>query len=77
MLEYNTSGHDVLLGRPYLSEEAVRACVRHGVKLALSSDTHLPKHVGRYFEQAVETLRRLGVRELYAVRERARIVIPL
>lgn len=77
ILEYNTSGRDVLLGRPYLSDEAVEACVRHGVKLALSSDTHLPKHVGRYFPEAVETLRRLGVRTLYAVRERARIAIPI
>jgi HisJ family histidinol phosphate phosphatase len=77
ILEYNTSGRDVLLGRPYLGAEAVRACVRHGVKIALSSDTHLPKHVGRYFGDAVETLRALGVRELYAVRDRARIVTPI
>jgi HisJ family histidinol phosphate phosphatase len=77
ILEYNTSGRDILLGRPYLSDEAVRACVRHGVKLALSSDTHLPKHVGRYFGEAVEALRGLGVRTLYAVRDRARIAISI
>jgi histidinol-phosphatase (PHP family) len=77
LVEYNTSGTDILIGRPYLSEEAVRACVRHGVKIALSSDTHLPKHVARYFPQAIETLRSLGVRSLYAVRDRERIAIDI
>jgi HisJ family histidinol phosphate phosphatase len=77
MVEYNTSGTDIVIGRPYLSDEAVRACVRLGVKIALSSDTHLPKHVGRYFPRAIETLRSLGVRSLYAVRDRERIAIDI
>lgn len=77
ILEYNTSGTDVRLGRPYLSERAVRACVRHGVRLALSSDAHSPKHVARYFDRAVATLRGLGVRELYAVRDRVPIAISI
>lgn len=77
LVEYNTSGTDILIGRPYLSEEAVRACVRYGVKIALSSDTHHPKHVARHFPRAVETLRSLGVRSLYAVRDRDRIAIDI
>lgn len=77
VLEYNTSGRDIVIGRPYLSDEAVRACVRHGVKLALSSDAHTPKAVARYFDVAVDTLRGLGVRTLHAVRDRARIAIPI
>ena len=77
VLEYNTAGRDITIGRPYLSDDAVRACVRHGVAIALSSDTHVPKHVGRYFGDAVETLRRLGVREVVAVRDRERIATAL
>jgi HisJ family histidinol phosphate phosphatase len=77
VLEYNTAGRDIAIGRPYLSDDAVRACVRYGVAIALSSDTHVPKHVGRYFDDAVATLRRLGVRELVAVRDRRRTTIPL
>lgn len=77
LVEYNTSGSDIHLGRPYLSEEGVRACVRHGVKLAISSDAHLPKHAGRYFSKALETLRLLGVDTLYAVRDRQRIAIDI
>lgn len=77
VLEYNTAGRDIVIGRPYLSDDAVRACVRHGVKLALSSDAHTPKAVGRYFAEAIETLRGLGVRALYAVRDRERIEIAL
>jgi HisJ family histidinol phosphate phosphatase len=77
VVEYNTSGRDIVIGRPYLSDEAVRMCVRHGVRLALSSDTHLPKHVGRYFPEATARLRELGVRTLYAVRDRSPIAIDL
>lgn len=77
VLEYNTAGRDITIGRPYLSDDAVRACVRHGVAIALSSDTHVPKHVGRYFDDAVATLKRLGVREVVAVRDRERIVTAL
>jgi len=77
IVEYNTSGRDIVIGRPYLSDDAVRACVRYGTPIALSSDTHLPKHAGRYFEDAAERLRGLGVRQIYAVRDRQRIAIPL
>ena len=77
LVEYNTSGRDIVIGRPYLSDEAVRACVRHGIGIALSSDAHMPKHVGRYFDEAVVTLRGLGVQKLYAVRDRGRIEIAL
>ncbi len=77
IVEYNTSGTDITIGRPYLSDDAVRACVRRGVKIALSSDTHLPKHVGRHFDAAIATLRRLGVDTLWAVRDRDRIAVRL
>lgn len=77
VVEYNTSGRDVSLGRPYLSDEAVRSCVRHGVPIALSSDAHTPKDAARYFGEAVSTLRALGVPALVAVRDRARIVTAL
>jgi histidinol-phosphatase (PHP family) len=77
IVEYNTSGTDITIGRPYLSDDAVRACVRHGVKIALSSDTHLPKHVGRHFDAAIATLRGLGVDTLWAVRDRERVAVRL
>ena len=43
----------------------------------MSSDTHVPKHVARHFGDAVATLRRLGVREIVAVRDRERIATTL
>ncbi len=73
ILEYNTAGRDIVIGRPYLSDDAVRACVRHGVKIALSSDAHTPKQVGRYFDDAVLKLRSLGVNALWAARDGERI----
>ena len=47
------------------------------VQIALSSDTHLPKHVARYFGEAVTTLRGLGVKTLWAARDRQRIAVPI
>ncbi|HVY49268.1 MAG TPA: hypothetical protein VHB21_25430 [Minicystis sp.] len=77
LVEYNTSGRDIVIGRPYLSDEAVRTCARLGVKLALSSDAHAPKHVARHFGSAVADLRALGVDTVWAVRDRERIAIRL
>ncbi len=77
LVEYNTAGRDIVIGRPYLSDEGVRACVRYGVGIALSSDTHAPRHAGRYFDDAVTTLRDLGVTRLHAARDGERIVTPL
>lgn len=77
LLEYNTAGRDIVIGRPYLSDDAVNACVRYGARIALSSDAHGPKHVGRYFDDAIAKLRSLGVRAVYAVRDREPIQISL
>lgn len=77
MIEYNTSGRDIVIGRSYLSDEAARLCARHGVKLALASDAHAPRHAGRHFREAVEALRAIGFREVLAVRDRERIRVPL
>ena len=77
LLEYNTAGRDIVLGRPYLSDDALRLRLHHGVRIALSSDSHLPKHAGRHFDRALATLREVGYREVFAVRDRQRIAVSI
>lgn len=77
IVEYNTAGLDGLLGRPYLSDRAVEVCVSRGVRISLSSDAHKPAQVGRHFEASVKRLQRLGVRELWGVRDDKRLSVPI
>ena len=39
-------------------------CVEAGAAFALSSDAHVPEHVGYDYERAVETMRGWGVEEI-------------
>jgi histidinol-phosphatase (PHP family) len=48
-----------------------------GARFSLSSDAHLPEHVGYQYDKAVELLRELGVAELCVFQGRERRMEPL
>jgi histidinol-phosphatase (PHP family) len=48
-----------------------------GAPIALSSDAHLPEQVGFAYDQALELLDALGVRELALFERRERRLEPL
>jgi histidinol-phosphatase (PHP family) len=48
-----------------------------GRPVSLSSDAHLPEHVGHEYEQALELLDRLGVTELAVFEDRALRMEPI
>jgi histidinol-phosphatase (PHP family) len=52
-------------------------CVEAGAVFALSSDAHLPEHVGFGYDRAVEFLGRLDVREICVFEKRERRLEPL
>ena len=52
-------------------------CVEAGVPFALSSDAHLPEHVGFAYDRAVEFLDSLGVGEICVFEQRRRQLAPL
>ena len=52
-------------------------CLEAGAPVALSSDAHRPQDVGADYEQALELLERLGVRELCVFERRARRLEPI
>lgn len=71
-LEYNTSG-SLRWGRPYLSEETLRAAAEMGVRIVIGSDAHRPDRLGFEFERWAGELTAAGVREVYRF-ERGRAV---
>jgi histidinol-phosphatase (PHP family) len=65
------------VGEIYPAPEFLRWCVEAGCPVALSSDAHVPDHLGYRYEDAVELLEGLGVRELCVFERRERRLEPI
>ncbi|HTU80350.1 MAG TPA: histidinol-phosphatase [Solirubrobacteraceae bacterium] len=76
-VEISTAGLRKPVAELYPSRALLEMCVDAGVPLALSSDAHRPKDVGASYEQALELLAQLGVRELCVFEGRARRLRPI
>ncbi len=55
----------------------IEMAVDAGVPIALSSDAHVPDHLGFGYEETVELLRDCGVREIAVFERRSRRMEPL
>lgn len=77
VVELNTSGMDKPVGEFYPGPDFLKRLKKYGVPLTLSSDSHKPREVGRYFEKAVLLLKELGYREIFTFSQRKRIAVPL
>ena len=75
--ELNTAGKDKPVGEMYPSEQALRILFDRKVPLMLGSDAHRPEEVGRYFDEAVALLRRIGYEQLARFEARRRKMMPL
>jgi histidinol-phosphatase (PHP family) len=76
-VEVSTAGLRKPVAEMYPSPELLRMCLRAGKPIALSSDAHLPEHLGFAYDRAVETLRDAGVGELAVFERRIRREEPL
>jgi histidinol-phosphatase (PHP family) len=52
-------------------------CVDAGATFSLSSDAHVPEHIGYQYESAVEAMREWGIREVAVFKGRERRMEPL
>jgi len=70
--ELSTAGLRKPVGEMYPSRAFLEMMVDAGVPIALSSDAHVPEHLGYGYDQALELLQQCGVSELcmFAGRER-------
>jgi histidinol-phosphatase (PHP family) len=76
-VEVSTAGLRKPIGELYPARGFAELCVEAGASFALSSDAHLPEHVGFAYESAVEFLDGLGVGEICVFEQRRRSLAPL
>jgi histidinol-phosphatase (PHP family) len=76
-VEVSTAGLRKPVGELYPARGFAELCVEAGTPFALSSDAHLPEHVGFAYDQAVEFLDSLGVGEICVFEGRQRRLQPL
>ncbi len=63
-VELSTAGLRKPAGEMYPAREFLELCVEAGVPVALSSDAHVPEHVGFAYDQATALLHELGVESI-------------
>jgi histidinol-phosphatase (PHP family) len=76
-VEVSTAGLRKPAGEIYPAREYLEMVVDAGCPIALSSDAHTPDQIGFRYEQAVELLESLGVRELAVFENRGRRLEPI
>ena len=76
-VEVSTAGLRKPVGEMYPADAFLDMCVEADVPVALSSDAHRPEDVGADYDRALETLERVGVRELCVFERRARRLEPI
>jgi histidinol-phosphatase (PHP family) len=76
-VEVSTAGLRKPVGELYPARGFAELCVEAGAPFALSSDAHLPEHVGFAYDRAVDFLESLGVGEICVFEQRRRQLAPL
>jgi histidinol-phosphatase (PHP family) len=76
-VEVSTAGLRKPVGEIYPSPAFLAGAVEAGAPVALSSDAHVPEHIGYGYERALELLDATGVRELAVFERRARRLEPI
>jgi len=76
-IEVSTAGLRKPVGERYPAEAFLEMLLEAGCPVALSSDAHLPEHVGWDYEQTVEWLAGFGVTELAVFDKRQRRMEPI
>ena len=76
-VEISTAGLRKPVGELYPARAFAEMCVEAGASFVLSSDAHLPEHVGFEYGRAIEFLEELGVEEICVFEGRRRRLAPL
>jgi histidinol-phosphatase (PHP family) len=76
-VELSTAGLRKPVGEIYPAREFLELIVEAGCPIALSSDAHLPEHIGWEYERALELLADVGVTEIAVFEHRNGRMEPL
>jgi histidinol-phosphatase (PHP family) len=76
-MEVSTAGLRKPVGELYPAPAMIELAVEAGVPIALSSDAHVPDHLGFAYDRALEVLEACGVREIAVFDRRERRLEPV
>ena len=76
-IEVSTAGLRKPVGELYPARAFLEMCLEAGRPVALSSDAHVPEHLGHAYDQALEWLAEIGVTELAVFEGRRRRLEPI
>jgi histidinol-phosphatase (PHP family) len=76
-VEVSTAGLRKPVGELYPSRAFAEMCLDAGAAFSLSSDAHVPEHIGFAYEVAVETMNDWGIAEVAVFEGRDRRLEPL
>jgi histidinol-phosphatase (PHP family) len=76
-IEVSTAGLRKPVGELYPAPSFLEMCLEAGCPVALSSDAHRPDEIGAGYEEALEVLDGLGVRELCVFEGGERRLVPI
>ena len=76
-VEISTAGLRKPIGEIYPSREFLEMIVEAGCPVALSSDAHLPEHIGFEYDRALEMLADVGVTQLVVFERRQARLEPI
>jgi histidinol-phosphatase (PHP family) len=76
-VEVSTAGWRKPVGELYPARPFLELVAEAGLPVALSSDAHVPDHLGHEYERAVEALAEVGIRELCVFEHRRRRLEPI
>jgi histidinol-phosphatase (PHP family) len=76
-IEVSTAGLRKPVGEIYPAAGFLEMCLEAGRPVALSSDAHVPEHLGHEYERAIDWLGDVGVTELAVFERRQRRLEPL
>jgi len=76
-IEVSTAGLRKPVAEIYPAPPFLEMCLEAGCPVALSSDAHVPDHLGHRYDEAVALLRSLGVHEIAVFERRERRLEPL
>jgi histidinol-phosphatase (PHP family) len=76
-IELSTAGLRKPVGEIYPAPELLRLCLEAGKPISLSSDAHVPEHVGYAYDRAVDTLNAAGTSQVAVFERRTRTLQDL
>jgi histidinol-phosphatase (PHP family) len=76
-VEVSTAGLRKPVGEIYPSRAFADMCVDAGAAFSLSSDAHVPDHIGFAYDRAVEAMQDWGIEEIAVFAKRGRRLAPL